>query len=87
MSSELMNTDGYKRSIRSTSALGTLMRVRSEQSAPMHFLGYCIATTICSRHASQALILNRFSAMSQVADNCEQAPEQCVTEKCHIWIF
>ena len=25
---------------------------------------YCIATTICSRHTSQALLLNRFSAMS-----------------------
>ena len=39
MSSELMNNDGYKLSIRSTSALGTLMSVRSGRSAPMHFLG------------------------------------------------
>ena len=62
-----MNTDGYKWSIRSTSALGTLMRVRSEQSAPMHFLGYCIATTICSRHASQAIILNSFGPCHRVA--------------------
>ena len=69
-----MNTDGYKWSIRSTSALGTLTRVRSEQSAPMHFLGYCIATTICSRHASQAIILNSFWAMSQSRGDCEQAP-------------
>ena len=74
MSSELMNNDGYKLSIRSTSALDTLMRVRSEQSAPMHFLGYCIATTICSRHASQAIILNSFWAMSQSRGDCEQAP-------------
>ena len=48
---------------------------------------YCIATTICSRHASQALILNKFLAMSHSRGHCEQAPEQCVTEKCQIWIF
>ena len=52
-----------------------------------HEFKYCIATTICSRHASQALILNKFLAMSHSRGHCEQAPEQCVTEKCQIWIF